>query len=523
MHRYAARNDVTATPGFMLTVLDARRFLTSPVALITAMVVVACWALWQELAAHWSLPDDPYSHGWLTAVIIVVLLFIQNRKLDYSNARPYWLATVPLLGALLGAYLLHLVNIQSAQALLLPFIFWFAFLTVLGWRLASALLFPVFFLFFALPVWGPVVDILQDITTRISALLLGLANISLVIDGNTITVPAGSFEVADGCSGLKYFLTSCTLATLYAWAFLDGARKRIKLIVVGVALAMLTNWIRVTVIVVAGQLTAMKHPLVADHDNFGWILYAFSLIPFYWYAHRLSEPPAETTTRAYISPYPGQIRPLLIAAIILLPIPLVVHTVKSSVQPDFKTWTSRTPPTAMQSMSTFLPWKPSIHASLQHSTQTYSSGISSNAITQHTYWFGKPWLHEIRDYRDDYFPHPWNVITDGTQSLEKVGQANRAEIALHNRRSRQLVFYWYTVGERTTSSVMEAKLLQMADLMKGKYGAAMSFVSMACDDDCQNAEHQLIRYISNMDLDSGIPDGKELRKESETEVNPDTD
>ncbi len=62
-------------------------------------------------------------------------------------------------------------------------------------------------------------------------------------------------------------------------------------------LALLANWIRVFVIVVAGYLTDMQHYLVrVDHYYFGWALFAVAIAGFFLFVRRLPAAPEEQTT-----------------------------------------------------------------------------------------------------------------------------------------------------------------------------------------------------------------------------------
>ncbi|MCU0940270.1 MAG: EpsI family protein, partial [Burkholderiaceae bacterium] len=60
-------------------------------------------------------------------------------------------------------------------------------------------------------------------------------------------------------------------------------------------LALLTNWIRVFIIIVAGHLTDMQHFLVkVDHYYFGWVLFSFVLVGYVFLASYLPRRSRET-------------------------------------------------------------------------------------------------------------------------------------------------------------------------------------------------------------------------------------
>lgn len=476
-------------------------FVKSPVAALVVLVLVSCYPLWLELFARWSGADDPYSHGWLIGLLVLVQLAVKNAQLEYERVSPcLWLA-VPLAGVALGAHLLNLISIQLAQAIALPCVLVLALWTVLGWRATRTLLFPVGFLVFALPLWQPLVGVLQTITTTVAGALLGLAGISLAIDGNIITIPAGSFAVADGCSGLKYFLTSASLASLYAYWFVKGLRRQLLLIAAGIFLAMLTNWIRVAVIVMAGHLTDMQHPLVKEHDNFGWILYAVSLLPFYWFAYRLSAPPeadaaGNNTTAQTQAVTPLTRRALLLTATVLLGALGLASALKYASHPAIPVWETAAP---ASTAAPLFPWQPAIHGSHHARVTRHIAPGLATPVTFVRHEFGAPWQDEIRDYRDDYFPAPWHLVDTRITRIQPLGEIAMATIARSSRR-HQLVMYWFTVGEQNTVSLKTAKLLQALHLLEGKFGASLTFIATECASDCTAEEKYLREFAGALQL-----------------------
>jgi exosortase/archaeosortase family protein len=112
----------------------------------------------------------------------------------------------------------------------------------------------------------------------------------VLIDGNYIHIPEGTFEIAGGCSGLNYLIVGLAIAALLGEVNRDRPGRRILLVVIGGGLAIASNWLRVFIIIYAGHVTDMDHYLVrVDHYNFGWVLYAFVLALFFYIARKLPE------------------------------------------------------------------------------------------------------------------------------------------------------------------------------------------------------------------------------------------
>lgn len=463
----------------------------TPLAITLILVLAGTWPLWQTLFSLWSQADTPYSHGGLIGAVSLALL-AHRYTCPTAPGTPRRLLALTLLLTTALAYLLHLVSIQSAQLLLLPLILWLALAITTGLPTARALGFPAVFLLFAIPVWGPFVAPLQFITTQIAGGLLGLGGISLSIHGNLIQIPAGTFEVADGCAGLKYFLTSFALASLYAALFLSDLKKRLLLVAWGLLLAMLTNWVRVSTIVLVGHLTAMQHPLIADHDNLGWLLYGISLIPFYGLAYRLSSPASPSSPAATPAPLPF---PTLLLTLLALLIPALT-TVQLMRSATF-TWTTWQPQNAIPVTAGSAPWTPRLHDAIAHHTRHYTRPPQQQPFELHTYYVGEPWRDEIRHYEDDYFPAPWTLLDTQRPTVPNLGSTSLNRLSTRSGRQR-LVLYWYGIGTHGTASPALAKAWQALALLTGKMGGSIHFLTLDCASDCTQEMPALLRFAQQL-------------------------
>ena len=126
-----------------------------------------------------------------------------------------------------------------------------------------------------------------------------------LVQGSLITIPAGTFEIIEGCAGKRHLLLAISLAAVSAPMLRLGVRRGTALILISVMLALVVNWIRIVVVIVAGHLTNMQNYLVAvEHRSFGYVLLALLAVAIVAIAVRLSRlpvtlhEPAEATTGA---------------------------------------------------------------------------------------------------------------------------------------------------------------------------------------------------------------------------------
>lgn len=272
---------------------DAR---SGAIALATLALVAAVYA--GDARSLWDLWSEPqrYSHGFLVTALIPWLVWRERARLCVEAQTPLLPASMVLLGLGLAWFLLRAANIDVFRYALLPAIAITSVLMVFGIRAATALAFPLAWFLCAVPLWDGLNSVLQSITALAARFAVAVAGIPARLDGDLVTVPAGTFEVAAGCSGLKYVVVAITVSTLYGHVEAFSWRGRALLVALAMLLSMVMNWIRVTTVIIAGQLTAMQSSLVADsHLVFGWWLFAIGLGIFFVIARLL---PLRRATRA---------------------------------------------------------------------------------------------------------------------------------------------------------------------------------------------------------------------------------
>jgi exosortase A len=253
------------------------------------VAVAAGWPSVTGLADLWSHPERrTYQHGYLIAGIVLWLVW-RDRRLVAAAAGPPSVAML-LLTAVLGLAWAVAWNagLQAVHFIIWPAILWAGAAAALGFRAGLALLRPMAFFAFALPLWDALNPVLQRVTVLANEGLALLFGMPVIIDGTLIHIPEGSFEIAGGCSGLNYFVVGLAVAALLGELNRDSAKRRLFLIALSGALALLGNWLRVFIIIYAGHVSNMTHYLVrVDHYKWGWVLYSVMLVGFFLYARRL--------------------------------------------------------------------------------------------------------------------------------------------------------------------------------------------------------------------------------------------
>jgi exosortase A len=176
-----------------------------------------------------------------------------------------------------------------------------AFVAALGWPIARQAWFPLIFLVFAIPVGEELVPLFQVITADISVQLLKWSGVPVFRDGLFITIPEGYFEVAEACSGVRFFVAAVVFGVLYAYVSYRSVWRRCAFIVLAVVLPIIANGFRAYGTILIGHYSDMKYAVGADHLIYGWGFFAFVIILMVLIGNLWAEPAqaplAKDTTR----------------------------------------------------------------------------------------------------------------------------------------------------------------------------------------------------------------------------------
>jgi len=249
---------------------------------------IVLWPTTATLLVKWSdAVLRTYTHGMAIVGISCFMLWRLRTQLAQQPVRHSWsgLAVMAVLGV--SWLISYRSGVQILHQALLPLLVAAGFWTAFGAGMLRRALLPVAYLYFAIPVWDAINPLLQWIATWAVRVLLRGVGIPAYFDGLQFQIPAGTFEIAGGCSGLHFLLVALAIAVLYGEMNRDTWGTRARLVALACVLAMATNWLRIAIIIVAGHLTQMQHYLVSgEHYSFGWVMFAVSMGIFFLIVRR---------------------------------------------------------------------------------------------------------------------------------------------------------------------------------------------------------------------------------------------
>ena len=257
--------------------------------LLGAAFVITLGAFWPTiLSFHAVWTSSTYSHGYFVALLTVWLVWRERRELLASQAG--WSpALFPMVGLTLIWMAATVINVQVVYQAALPALLLCWGTAAFGRRSARVLV-PVALIFsLAIPFWEILIPPLQLLTIVVSGFAVKIMGIPAVIEGEIISITAGSFQIAESCAGLSYLLVALVVGALYAHLFVARRRTRVGVVVLAAIIAMVANWIRVIGLIVIGHVTQMESGLMVAHGTYGWVIFIISLLPFFYLASRLEK------------------------------------------------------------------------------------------------------------------------------------------------------------------------------------------------------------------------------------------
>jgi exosortase len=241
-----------------------------------------------SLAELWSdSRGETYTSGFLIAAISLWLMW--RARAQFAEVAPLatawrWLALVFLSGIALCWQFAFRAGIQLGYLTLLPVLLWTCVLLTCGLAAARAAAFPLGFLLFALPVWDYGIALLQWMTIHVVRVALRATGVPSYFSGDLVQIPAGVFEIQGGCSGLHYLLVGLAIGALLGELRDDSLRTRLRWLLTAGLLSIVSNWVRVYTIILAGHLSHMQSYLVrVSHYSYGWVVFMITLALFFAY------------------------------------------------------------------------------------------------------------------------------------------------------------------------------------------------------------------------------------------------
>ena len=460
-----------------------------------------------SMVSIWSR-SDTFAHGFLILPISLWLIWNRREYLSSVNPRPAWWVGLLLLPIGFGWLLAWLVDVSVVQQFALVAMMVVGVWAILGHKLGAMLAFPLFFLFFAVPIGEGLVDPMMEFTATTTVWMIQMTGIPVYREGLFFTLPTGSWSVVEACSGVRYIIASITVGVLYAYLTYRSWTRRLLFVLVSAIMPVFANTVRAYMIVMLGHMSDMTIATGADHLVYGWVFFGLVIFLLFWAGSffredHLDEAPVRATSGVAASSDGGNNRLLLgtFASTLLLAAiaPMFAHlvfdrdsAVRSSVSlpaPDggFRTaatpgW-NWTPPSrvAGQTVSYFDDGEDTIGVVVQFSNGT----IEGAEVIGSSAWFTQE-------------DSGWRVVAKEKAEVQGPDGTMVVDVAqLRGVRDNLLVWSWYVVGGISTSNDYQAKLQQtLSRLGFGDAGTYRIIIVTPLESQLGNAPGRLQQFVA---------------------------
>ena len=264
-----------------------------------------------HLAQTWA-SSPTYHHGALVPLVSAYLIWLGWRAGDRPQAWPLAVigaacaAVTYGVGSALDARVLHHVGVAGFVLA--------AATALLGRTLAIRHRFALGFLLFMVPFGESLVPPLREVTARGIMLMTDLFGVLALRRGMEIVTPAGVFEVAEACAGLRFVIASGVMGVLCAHLFFTHVRKQALMIAACLVVPVVANVLRAGGTVLIASATDMRVAAGADHLFYGWGFFVIVTGAIVLTALRLSDARAPQRPDPALSAPPRRGDPLLVGA-----------------------------------------------------------------------------------------------------------------------------------------------------------------------------------------------------------------
>ncbi len=214
----------------------------------------AYYPVFIELVKSWSGSEDN-SHGFAIIPIAGYIIWQKRGVLPEPSSKG---SSIGLIFIVISAALYifaQLGKVVTLSSISMIAVLWGMILFLFGFKMLQAMMFPLAFLLFMIPVPAQIYSALtiplQLLVTKVTVGLADLAGIPIYREGNVIHIPERTLQVVQACSGLRSIMTMLTLGAVFGYFTLKSVFTRGVLLVAGVPIAVAVNIVRVMALVVA--------------------------------------------------------------------------------------------------------------------------------------------------------------------------------------------------------------------------------------------------------------------------------
>lgn len=449
------------------------------------VIGVVYWSTVSSMVMKWY-ESGTFAHGFLIPPLVLLFAWRSRRAFLIDAPAPALWAAIALAGAGLVWVIGDLTAVLVVQQLAFVAILELVLLTVAGTHATRALAFPLAFLWFAVPVGEFLTEPMQDFTAWFAVHALHLSGVPVLVEGRALTIPTGSWLVAEACSGVRYLIPSAALGVVFSWMTYRSWQRRLAFVVLSIIVPVIANGVRAYAIIMLAHYTQNRVAVGVDHLIYGWFFFAVVMAALFIIGGRWREddgaaaPLQSGGQGSHVRLAPVRVPlALALAAVIALCPPALSST--WLVDPPIKIGTVEAPAASY-------PW------TLTASAAMHPGYVGAAAEVSQSYTSGGPPVHlyvayYVNERQGEELINDQNRLSSGTHST--LIDARTVQVRLDGAvidvrqetiRSRagrtRVAWIWYSVSGEHTLSPFVAKWLRVKSwVLHRPYAAAAVVLS----------------------------------------------
>ncbi len=437
---------------------------------------------------EYSFDDGTYSHAFFIPVITAYLyyqLFIQNKLV--LREKPHTITLILLIITTLLFNFFIYAQFPSAYRILI--------IVVITSAIASAfkvhwkVLFPSLFLIFLLPIWGVLTPFLQNLSTYVVTHFMRLSHIPTFVEGNLIAIPEGVFEIAGGCSGLRYLLVSLTISSLFTFLNFNKLRQGVIFIIIAVAGALIVNWIRIIILIFVGHYTNMESDLMHDHNMLGWYLYIPFMFLLFHIGHNLIEASDTSESKKDHSTINYSFRSMNSYYYNLTIIMTIIISGAFLSQALITKLTAKNLTYSQKCVSTI---KDTIQPTIHNASAQCTQIINNAHLT--TYYFDPLKL----DSKADFYLN--RLTVNKAKILNQFTTQSWQITEIYYQGQYYLTAISLISGHSRIATIKQYKKIKLLNLLKGQLTSKLQWVTQRCSQSCKLEQQQFMALLKQLPL-----------------------
>ena len=237
--------------------------------------------------------DSYYSHGLIIPFVSLFFVWQLRDKIAVAEVKSSNIG----LAIIIFALMLHISGTLLYVFSISGFSLWFLIIGIIlflfGAEITRIAWFPLAFLGFMFPlpmaIIGTIAFPLKIFSAKAGVWIVSMLGVAVHGEGFNIFIPAGHLLVGNPCSGLRSLIAFMALGAIFAYITPVNIWKKLFLFVLAIPIALISNIIRVPVLILASEFGGLKSaaPGTLVHTGSGLLVFVVGIILLFFMARVL--------------------------------------------------------------------------------------------------------------------------------------------------------------------------------------------------------------------------------------------